>query len=64
MSKREFYDSIINFRTNLETKLDEDEEEDRKTRDEVKALMQPPPVEVPRQSHISTLSQHQQLSGA
>jgi len=49
MSKRELYQSIINFRTNVDKTLDDPSP--------IELQSQPPPVEVPKNLQIST-SQH------
>lgn len=40
MSKREFYDSIINFKANVDVNMLDEKKEDAKT-------MEPPPVYMP-----------------
>ena len=51
MSKRDLYESIINFRTTIDTTL----EENKPAYDNNQ--MQPPPVEMPKFSQVSTINQ-------
>lgn len=47
MSKRDLYESIINFRTTIDTTLDDDNMISRPY-DNEEIEMQPPPVELPK----------------